>query len=281
MASITRQTVIAIIAAIAGLFLLLLFATWRFQERIAFQPQRPPYPDAGDTRRIDYKARDGQDLFAYIIGNPDSASGLLITFHGNADVAVAWIPWAHEVVKRTGAAVMLAEYRGYMGLDGRPTYETIALDGQAALRIAADTLGASPDRIAYYGHSLGSAVAAELAVEHRPRVLLLESPFTSAQDMAAVIAGSWLTSGLWRLISRLHFDTVRIVASLDTPVSVIHGGRDRVIPSRMGKTVYDAAKIKGDWLLIPKASHSDVEEVGGEDYWRWFTKALSPLMSQQ
>ena len=175
---------------------------------------------------------------------------------------------------------MLAEYRGYMGLENRPTYETIALDGQAALRIATDTLGASLDRIAYYGHSLGSAVAAELAVEHRPRVLLLESPFTSAQDMAAVIAGSWLTSGLWRLISRLHFDTVRIVASLNAPVSVIHGDRDRVIPSRMGKTVYDAAKIKGEWLLVPKASHSDVEEVAGEEYWSWFAKALSPVLSE-
>jgi fermentation-respiration switch protein FrsA (DUF1100 family) len=280
MASITRETVIAIIAAIVGCFLLLLLATWRYQERIAFQPQGPPYPDPGDTRRIDYQARDGQNLFAYVVGNPDSAPALVITFHGNADVAVAWIPWAHEVLRRTGAAVMLAEYRGYMGLDGRPTYETIALDGQAALRIATDTLGASLDRIAYYGHSLGSAVAAELAVEHRPRVLLLESPFTSAQDMAAVIAGSWLTSGLWRLISRLHFDTVRIVASLNAPVSVIHGDRDRVIPSRMGKTVYDAAKIKGEWLLVPKASHSDVEEVAGEEYWSWFAKALSPVLSE-
>jgi fermentation-respiration switch protein FrsA (DUF1100 family) len=280
MASITRETVIAIIAAIVGCFLLLLLATWRYQERIAFQPQGPPYPDPGDTRRIDYQARDGQNLFAYVVGNPESAPALLITFHGNADVAVAWIPWAHEVLRRTGAAVMLAEYRGYMGLENRPTYETIALDGQAALRIATDTLGASLDRIAYYGHSLGSAVAAELAVEHRPRVLLLESPFTSAQDMAAVIAGSWLTSGLWRLISRLHFDTVRIVASLNAPVSVIHGDRDRVIPSRMGKTVYDAAKIKGEWLLVPKASHSDVEEVAGEEYWSWFAKALSPVLSE-
>ena len=175
---------------------------------------------------------------------------------------------------------MLAEYRGYMGLENRPTYETIALDGQAALRVATDTLGASLDRIVYYGHSLGSAVAAELAVEHRPRALLLESPFTSAQDMAAVIAGSWLTSGLWRLISRLHFDTVRIVASLDAPVSVIHGSRDRIIPFRMGKVVYDAAKIKGEWLLVPRASHSDVAEVAGEDYWSWLNKALSPLISR-
>ena len=277
MASITPHRVLTIVTALAVLFVLLLLATWRFQERIAFQPQGPPYPDPGDTRRIDYKAADGQDLFAYVIGDPASPDGLVLTFHGNADVAVAWISWAHEVVRRTGAGVILAEYRGYMGLEGRPTYQTIALDGEAAFRIATGELGASPDRIAYYGHSLGSAVAAELAVQHPPRTLVLEAPFTSAQDMAAVIAGSWLTSGLWRVISRLHFDTVRIVASLTTPVSVVHGGRDRVVPSKMGTTVYKAAKVRGEWLFVPKASHSDVAEVAGEAYWTWLLKALLPL----
>lgn len=281
MLSISWRKVVAILAALAVGFLLLLAATWRFQERIAFQPQGPPYPDPGDTRRIDYKAADGQDLFAYVIGDPASARGLIITFHGNADVAVAWISWAHEVARRTGAAVMLAEYRGYMGLEGRPTYRTIALDGQAAFDVATTKLGASSDRLAYYGHSLGSAVAAELSLKHRPRTLLLESPFTSAQDMAAVIAGSWLTSSLWRLISRLHFDTVSIVASLDTPVSVIHGDHDRVVPSRMGKTVYEAARLKGEWLMVPKASHSDVADVAGEAYWSWLTRGLSPLFSIQ
>jgi len=280
MASITRHAVIAIITILVGGFLLLLLATWRFQERIAFQPQGPPYPDPGDTRRVDFKAADGQNLFAYLVGNPASARGLVITFHGNADLAVAWIPWANEVAKRTGAAVMITEYRGYMGLDGRPTYATIALDAQAAYDVAINTLGASPDRIAYYGHSLGSAVASELSVKHRPVALLLESPFTSAQDMAAVIAGRWLIVGLWRLISRLHFDTVRIVASLNAPVSVTHGGRDRVVPSRMGKTVYEAAKIKGEWLFVPKASHSDLADVGGNAYWTWLVGALLPLTSR-
>jgi fermentation-respiration switch protein FrsA (DUF1100 family) len=281
MASIARQTVITLLVALLGGLFILIFCAWMFQERIAFQPQGPPYPDPGDTRRVSYSASDGQNLFAYMIGDPATSPGLVIAFHGNADVAVGSIAWANEVHERTGLSVMLPEYRGYMGLDGRPGYENVRRDADAAYEFALDTLGASENRMALFGHSLGSAVAAELAVKHLPRALILEAPFTSAEDMAAIIAGQWLRGGFWRLISRLHFDTVRIVASLNAPVSVVHGGRDRVVPSRMGEAVYRAAKVKGEWLFLPKASHSDVRYVGGDAYWSWLVKALAPLTSSK
>lgn len=262
-----------IVGALVVGFLVLLLCVWSFQERIAFQPERSPFPDPGDAARVDYSAPDGQRLFAYVVGDP-RPTGLIIVFHGNADLAVRWLDWAHEIEGRTGLAVMLAEYRGYMGIEGRPNYENVRLDAQGAFNFARDTLNVPMDRMVYFGHSLGSAVAAELAVIHPPRALLLEAPFTSAHDMAARIAGRWLISPLWRLVSRLHFDTEQIVASLDAPVSVVHGGRDRVVPSPMGEAVYKAAKVKGEWLFLPIASHSDVRYVGRELYWGWAVSAI-------
>ena len=91
------------------------------------------------------------------------------------------------------------------------------------------------------------------------------------------IAGRWVIRDVWRLVSRLHFDTERIVASLEAPVSVVHGGRDRVVPFSMGEKVYQAARVKGEWLSVPEASHSDVRYVGGEPYWKWVVHALAPL----
>jgi len=266
-----------VVAVLAGVPLILIACVWIFQERIAFQPERPPFPDPGNAARADYTAPDGQKLFAYIVGDPVHASGLVIAFHGNADLAVRWLDWAKEVEARTGLAVMLPEYRGYMGIEGRPTYETVGFDAEAAYLFACDTLRISPSRFAFFGHSLGSAVAAELAVKHRPQALLLEAPFTSAHDMAMRIAGRWLVLGLWRRVSRLHFDTERIVASFDAPVSVVHGGRDMVVPPRMGEEVYRAAKIKGERLFLPTASHSDVRYVDPEPYWQWVVAALRPL----
>jgi hypothetical protein len=45
----------------------------------------------------------------------------------------------------------------------------------------------------------------------------------------------------------------------------------------MGKDVFDAARIKGEWLFVPAASHSDVGEIGGEAYWQWIEKSLAPV----
>jgi pimeloyl-ACP methyl ester carboxylesterase len=127
----------------------------------------------------------------------------------------------------------------------------------------------------YFGHSLGSAVAAELAELHPPSALVLQSPFSSARAMARLIVTPPVVLA-WRAISRIHFDTARAVAELDVPVSVAHGKRDRIVPVRMGTDVYDAARIKGQLLLVDKAGHNDVAEVAGEEYWQWLRSALQP-----
>ncbi|MGH9423068.1 MAG: alpha/beta hydrolase, partial [Thermoanaerobaculia bacterium] len=69
---------------------------------------------------------------------------------------------------------------------------------------------------------------------------------------------------------------VDAVGRLDVPVSVAHGGRDSLIPLEMGKEVFAAAKVKGQWLEVPDASHNDVAPRGGEPYWQWIENSLSP-----
>jgi fermentation-respiration switch protein FrsA (DUF1100 family) len=270
--------VTATILTITGLLLTVLVVfvgfIWLFQERIAFQPPRSQLFESVEANRASYQARDGQPLFAYVIGDPATARGLLMSFHGNADLAVNAIDWAKEVNRVTGYAVMLTEYRGYMNLGGRPTYTGSQLDSEAAYGFAHDQLGVPGDRIAYYGHSLGSAIAAELASRHRPRALLLESPFTSARAMSRII-GWRAVHIVWDAIARFHFDTVERVASLEAPVWVAHGTRDRLIPAQMGRAVFAAAKVKGELLLVPDASHNDVALAGGSEYWRWIRAALA------
>ncbi len=255
-----------------GVLAFLLLLLWWGQERILFQP--PAFSDtAGEPGRVEYTASDGQKLAGYLVGDPKTAQGVLLCFHGNADLAVWQLDWAHEVAKRTGHAVFLAEYRGYMSLGGKPTYATTQLDAEAAHRYLRESLGASPARLAYYGHSLGSAVAAELAAKHPPRALLLQSPFTSARGMARLIVSPPFVMA-WKTVSRIHFDTEQIVSTLDVPVAVAHGKRDRVVPFRMGLEVHTAAKNKGPLLVVEAAGHNDIAEVAGEDYWKWISEAL-------
>jgi len=269
---------VAIVAAsVLGLFVCFVAAVWLFQEKIAFQPQRAPFPPDSGVPRVEYTASDRQKLFAYVIGDPSAAPGLLIAFHGNADLAIRQVEWAKEILRRTGIAVMIVEYRGYMGLAGKPTYQGSRLDADAAYRFAIDSLRVPAGSIAFFGHSLGTAIAAELASRNQPAALVLQSPFTSARDMSRIIIGRRPADLTWNAVSRLHFDTKSIVAALNAPVSVVHGDRDRLIPPRMGETVFESAKVKGKWLLVPEASHNDVEQSGGDAYWDWLVSALEPL----
>jgi fermentation-respiration switch protein FrsA (DUF1100 family) len=279
MVSIVRSRLLNVTLAIAVVVMVIAVAFIGlisvFQERIAFQPQGPPYPAVDASLRVSYSATDGQHLIAYVIGHPDSSHGLLLAFHGNADLAARQIDWAEEVVEHTGIAVMLAEYRGYAGLSGKPSYRGSQLDADAAYAYARNQLGIPPNHIAFFGHSLGTAVAAELALRHRPFALVLQSPFTSARDMARILIGRRPSEFTWNFVSRIHFNTVDVVRQLDVPVSVAHGERDALIPLDMGKEVFGSAKIKGQWLVVPDASHNDVAMRGGAPYWRWLAAALT------
>ncbi|MEO5904933.1 MAG: alpha/beta fold hydrolase, partial [Gemmatimonadaceae bacterium] len=193
MVSIARSKTLSILvlAAAGAVLLILMFVVVVsvFQERIAFQPQGPPYPSAEDALRVDYQATDGQPLFAYVIGDPGKSTGVLLVFHGNADMAARQIGWADEVFSRTGLAVVIAEYRGYAGLSGKPGYVGSQLDSDAAYNFTRRDLHVPADRISFFGHSLGTAIAAELASRHRPFALVLQSPFTSARDMTRMLTG--------------------------------------------------------------------------------------------
>jgi fermentation-respiration switch protein FrsA (DUF1100 family) len=268
---LTATVVVALFILVALLVLL-----WKYQERIAFQPSGPPYPGGGSTRRIDFDGADGQPLFAYLVDGPAKSAqrGLVIAFHGNADLAAWQIPWATELARRSGYAVLLPEFRGYGGLPGTPGYTAVKSDARAVYVLARDTLGFSAERVVIFGHSLGSAIAAELAYEVRPAALVLQAPLTSAREMARQIS---LPSVLlfWAGLTRLRYDTEALVRSLDVPVWVAHGSRDDVVPVRMGERVFAAAARKGEFLRIEEGGHNDLEDRGGERYWRWLVGAMS------
>ena len=250
---------------------------WRHQERVVFQPPGRWPDETVAARRVEFAASDGHLLHGYHVPAPrdgQNAATVIVAFHGNADLAVWLVPWAREVAERTVAAVFVPEYRGYAGIAGDPTYETAASDAIGALRYAETQLAAG--RIILFGHSLGSALAADVAaaMQRPPAALVMQSPFTSAREMAArmlVPPIPWL----WRRIARVHYDTRSIVSALDAPVWVAHGTRDVVIPVRMGRQVFHAAKRQGALLLVDGAGHNDVADVGGARYWRWLTAAVS------
>jgi fermentation-respiration switch protein FrsA (DUF1100 family) len=258
---------------VAVVYFGLLASLWWLQERVVFQPPRGVAMQRVDARRVTYRTGDGVDLFAFVVGDCASANPVVLAFHGNADLARWFVPWAAEVVRQTAACVVIPEYRGYDGAPGSPTYAASALDARAALAFVHDTLAVDASRLVYFGHSLGTAIAVELARVEPPRSLILQSPFTSARAMAKRMFLPGLAF-FWGVVSRVHFDTLAALRQLRVPVWVAHGTRDLIVPVRMGREVFDAAPVKGDLLIVDGAGHNDVAEVAGDSYWSWLEAAV-------
>lgn len=251
--------------------MIVLAVLWRMQERVLYQPPRFQ-PPADESHRVHYKASDGAALYGYLVGEPRPDGRCVLAFHGNADLAYWQIPWARELFERTGVPVFLAEYRGYGGLPGTPSYRSAMLDAVAARDAMIGEAKCVSGSAIYFGHSLGSAIAVELALRSPPATLMLQAPFTSARAMASRIVGP--AAMMWPIVSRIHFDTGDAVSSLDVPVFISHGTRDMIVPIRMGREVFESAKRRGQLLEVEGAGHNDVVEIGDERYWSWIVAAI-------
>jgi fermentation-respiration switch protein FrsA (DUF1100 family) len=128
-----------------------------------------------------------------------------------------------------------------------------------------------PRRIAYFGESLGAAVAVGLAVQSPPAALVLRSPFTSLPDVGAVHYP-------WLPVQRLLLDrypSIERIASVSAPVLVIAGDRDDIVPMSLSRRLYDAAAEPKRFVLVPGAGHNDPELVDGRQVLAEITGFLS------
>jgi fermentation-respiration switch protein FrsA (DUF1100 family) len=267
--------------ALIAFFVVAILCLWIFQERFVFLPPAIPAAQGRNAVRVDFAAPDGQALFGFVVEAPhsrstvgDSTRGAILVFHGNGDLADSWVDWAREASARTGLPVFLAEYRGYGGLPGRPTFSGVVSDAQATLDLVMKRFTLDQNGVVLYGHSLGSGVAMKLATERRARAVVLEAPFTTLADMGGRAFGPPL-SWVLPLISRSPFAPLRQAPAVAAPISVVVGGRDEVVPPEMGRAVYAAASHKGELLEVASANHGNIADRGGHVYWDWFSRVVA------
>jgi hypothetical protein len=138
-------------------------------------------------------------------------------------------------------------------------------DAETAWRYLVEQREIDPQQLYVFGHSLGGAIALELATRQRQIPgLVVEGTFTSIRDMAVEEKGyGWLPVN-WLLTQR--FNSVKKVSSLQTPIFFIHGTDDRVVPAYMSERLYQAASGRKELWLVETARHNDVATVAGTAY---------------
>ena len=268
----TRQRRILAAALIVTLVAsALIVAIQTQQRRLIYFPQRGPVPSAATLlpggRDIVLDTEDGKRLGAWYLPAAGGRRGPgVVVFNGNGGDRSGRALLAAGLA-RQGLSVLLFDYRGYGGNPGSPSEKGLAADARAAQAWLVKQPEVDPDRIVYFGESLGAAVAIGLSMERPPAALVLRSPFTSLADVAKVHY-PWLPVGRL-LIDR--YPSIDRIGSLSAPMMVIAGDRDDIVPESLSKKLYDAAPDPKRYLLVPGTGHNDpglvaggrmVEEVG-------------------
>ena len=173
-----------------------------------------------------------------------------------------------EQLHKFGFAVFAIDYRGFGKSDGDlPSEETVYADAMTAWEWLVKQQP-DPARRLIYGHSLGGAVAIDLAARlgergDSARGLVVESTFTSLADLASALTYDWLPT---RLLLTQKFDSLAKIGHVRMPVFIAHGASDHLIPSRFSSALFEAAHEPKKLLLVDGASHNNAMIVGGHDY---------------
>ena len=264
-----RRLAIIALLTFVGVYVLVAF----LQSRLIYFPSRQYLATPKDVGLVfedcTLTTSDGLSIAAWYVPRVE-ANGSIIFCHGNAGNMADRL---HDVtlMHRMGYNVLIFDYRGYGGSEGKPTEQGTYHDAQAAWRHLVETLGESPARVILFGRSLGGAVAINLAKRHEPGALVVESTFTSLVDVGKLHYPLLPV----RLLLRYRYESIDKVSSITCPKLFIHSTDDQLVPLDNARRLFEAAASPKMFLETPGGHNS-----GGYTYSPAYTHKLQTFFDE-
>ncbi len=238
--------------------------------RVGYQNRRMFMPEALETIEAEptafalpaddqwFATEDGVTLHGWWIPHHTPRATILFC-HGNTGNLGYYLS-VFRYLTRLGVSIFAFDYRGYGQSEGRPSEAGIYHDARAAWRHLTTSIGIVPDDILLFGHSLGGAVAIDLATQQAIPAMIIQSTFTDMRSIARHLHSPA------HLVAKNAFRSIEKIGALSMPKLFIHGDDDRKIPLTMGRELFEAAPDPKAWYSVSGGLHNDLHRAGGDAY---------------
>ncbi len=276
------KTIFWILLTVVVTYVVVVVLLFALQKRLVFHPHQSVSQDPGDMG-LDYEettftTEDGVALHGWYIPKKQ-ARGTVLFLHGNAGNIADRMDTILQL-HRLELNLFIFDYRGYGRSEGSPSEKGLYRDARAAYDYLIGERRVETDRLIIMGRSLGGAVAAWLAAHVRCRLVILESTFTSAPEVAADIY-PFLPA---RYMIRYVFPVKQWVDQIRVPLLIAHSKNDKLIPYAHGQKLYHAAHAPKKFLEL-QGEHATATHDSGEKYERemndFLRKYLPPDTANQ
>ena len=214
--------------------------------------------------RVPFWTADGLELEGWLFEGGGLPATVLFMHGTNYNASDMWATediaqLFGEFVRGLGCRLFVFDYRGYGQNHGEPTELGTYLDAAAALACLHQREEIDPLRIVFYGFSLGTGIAVELALHEPNAGLVLRAPYTSVRDMILERAPRLRTPlALAPWLPRTRYDSAAKIPHLPVPLLVMHGDEDETVPYRMGQRLYELAPEPKRFVTLTGAAHRDI-----------------------
>ena len=219
-------------------YIVLIIFIYFYQRNLLYHPSENNYQNDKIQFKYDeifIKVDEEIQLKSWIIKKDFKKLKTLVIFHGNAGHLSNRIYKLNELYK-LDINILLISWRGFSGNKGSPTENNLYSDAKASINWLNEQ-GVNNGQIILYGESLGSGVAVELGKENNFNSIILESPFTSIENSAKIYY-PYLPV---RLLLKDRYDSISKIKTIKSPIMIMHGEKDDVVPFSMGKKLFEKA----------------------------------------
>ena len=240
-----KNFLLQIIIVTSLIYLSVLVFLFFFQRSLLYHPKENNY--FGDKLEIDIekvqiKTLDNINLLGWFHKKDLVKYKTIIYFHGNAGKLENRIHKLNHF-KDMDVNFLIISWRGFSGNNGKPSEESLYIDGNSSVEWLKNK-GLVEKDIILYGESLGTGIATQIAQNRKFAGLVLETPFTSMIDAAK----NFYPYVPMRILLKDKYENIKKMKNINVPVLVMHGKADTIVPFSMGKKIFEIANS-------PKYSH--------------------------